>query len=1118
MTGPIPWLPDFDPLDPYGRKKKALDLGFLSPLPSEPVGDTSILPKGPKRTLHKPASSAASGVGPRNGPAAQPLDTDFQKVLKAAGGSLDDALMNTPWFNALWMLTKGIGHEVGGVGEAIADRNVPGAGGREEIFNRALPLAAGLWPMGAGSKITDEAIEAIIAGAPKGVVTAMNEGERALSTDAAGYITTNRGRTIRPSAPPLPQSIASDAEIALGRPDAEGMVQTSRGRTVRTQKPLPRPNPVEKAAGPSQPAHPMSLEGTLAQEHGVFPHEGGRPIPGPGEPDQNKTRFVAENLIKEDAISRTKSLKEAGQNVEMQRQPDGTWSIRRKGESVKAPRTEVQELESQLTKKQNELEAARKEKMEAGRYNAVGEIADRARFEKATDDHMRVFDEANILSEKLVDAKSRQGLSEADAAALRAHKMNLRDYQDHLDEIDDVNDPRYGGERYNALVERVAGLKKEIAAIEAKKTPGTALARRPSNTPANLISAGESGFHSRLKSVVEYGGEKRMTVEEWRKHLAANPDVPKAELDAALGVKSPLTPAQRDDLETLREREGLVQDWMRQHPARTEGDMAHRARWDDRYHDLQAIRDEIKKIATKAETKGNPNALRVLDDYVGEDGKLSSADLTAFIEKHGPVSKLETTTLRTGELREVQPPARQRHAPHHHDDDRLVLTERVLDDEVEHLAREERDDWREQVSQSVRDSHENLQIAKRSLENLPGFGREGGKRWEEEIGTSIKFDLDGGSDPEDPNLWEGWASEDDIRGFDSDQRDAYLNAVENALEDAKKKLFGNSNQLLLGHDAAMDDFAALGGPPPLHVQSTIERRFESVMDHERDAVRYAEMLDNEEHDLDGLRERARENLEENGYRDEEHWDDADEDNFDDVGDDEPDEPELRRVKGNTEYMGHQRVNDNADYREILIHHPGSGVQSSHFSEGKDLVAHARGEIHGDTYLMIEAQSDAAKAIRKTQAGNRAYADEFGAHDEPRTPISTTQRAAQVSTGASLRQAAQEGLEYFAWVDPKNRMRRAHLAAESAEITYGQYVPEAVERIFRWLGLPIERSKGTIQQFYDGAAQGGVSFDRVRLTPEIRQRLLKAGIPALGLGAAVTVDKIKGRGQKTGPTN
>jgi hypothetical protein len=215
---------------------------------------------------------------------------------------------------------------------------------------------------------------------------------------------------------------------------------------------------------------------------------------------------------------------------------------------------------------------------------------------------------------------------------------------------------------------------------------------------------------------------------------------------------------------------------------------------------------------------------------------------------------------------------------------------------------------------------------------------------------------------------------------------------------------------------------------------------EYAVDAEREAWELAVAINNETHyDPTQVELNARETIEELGI-------------------------EPRR--GNTEYAMYQRVDKNAPYREIVIRDPevGSGVARGHFDRA---LTHARAEIHDDTFLLIEVQSD------------------LGAKDlDHLAEWKPLGRRVQLSVGAALYRAAEEGMNAFQWVDAGDRVRRASLSRNMAELIYEQEVPKAVERIFKQLGEsdlpPLKQTHG------------------IRLTRAMRQRILEMGVPALGI--------------------
>lgn len=207
---------------------------------------------------------------------------------------------------------------------------------------------------------------------------------------------------------------------------------------------------------------------------------------------------------------------------------------------------------------------------------------------------------------------------------------------------------------------------------------------------------------------------------------------------------------------------------------------------------------------------------------------------------------------------------------------------------------------------------------------------------------------------------------------------------------------------------------------------------------------------------------------------------------DDIAENQEYDEDSRSIDpGDTKYVKYQRVNEEAPYREILMRNPNLGeTYASHWQEQPGVIAHARGELHneGKNYLMIEAQSDLAQKARRR--GNEEMLDQL-------KPFHDTERWAHLATAASMHQAAQEGAESFSWVTPANRHARASLSPESGTITYGHAVPKAVSRIFKYLGEPMETEGPEVNE-----AMQSHGMPTVRLTPAMRQKILKMGVPAL----------------------
>jgi len=437
------------------------------------------------------------------------------------------------------------------------------------------------------------------------------------------------------------------------------------------------------------------------------------------------------------------------------------------------------------------------------------------------------------------------------------------------------------------------------------------------------------------------------------------------------------------------------------------------------------IRDWIKRLngnpnVPKAELKAVMDAYGAqYDDHLATAAKVVTHDeLLDIIDEFSPVRHLEREVLEGSGGRE--------------------MTEEVINQEVEHLAEQEAEYYRnDRFPEELRARDERLNELKTSLQDF--YGPEGGEREFQALMEEY-----------DP------LQQADFEGMDERTLSAYADETDNTnLEQAIERL----NRLR--GDPAQLPLPGVRGPDPNGEQLRgLVQRLQRAEGQQAEAARALLDADPDRMDMDFLRQQAVEGLEQTG-------------DF---------TPEGEGV-GNTEYSTYQRVDQSAPYREILVINPDlkGKISGGHFSDSgvENIQTHARGEIHDNTYLMIEAQSDVGQKANRPGAGySRSIAD---------NPFVPTERWAQLSTGASLRQAADEGLDRFAWVTPEDRVRRASLHPESAHITYGIAVPKAVERIFRWLDEPMKITMVKLK---------GGTFPSVKLTVRMRKKILKAGVPAL----------------------
>lgn len=432
----------------------------------------------------------------------------------------------------------------------------------------------------------------------------------------------------------------------------------------------------------------------------------------------------------------------------------------------------------------------------------------------------------------------------------------------------------------------------------------------------------------------------------------------------------------------------------------------------------------------------------------GRGGRITADELSEHIANNSPVTRLEKTTLRADEGGHPK------------------MTEADIDHETDYQVEAYAEMKHSDSQDAIRSRDQRLDLVRDHLRRI--FGTEGGDRAFNKI---VEPMLPEGADAWGNMTRRSWPFEhwsiSDLKDYEPGMLDEVRDAVK-ALQHPDPTQMSLSSPVDPTIPAAMLErisnvHARAGIRGPELSDATINEimgRLEHASDYQDEAVQHLLDADNPPYDM--LREDAIRNLEENG----------------DFG--------QGRDAGDTEFSSYQRVDESAPYREILIHDPELGTEGGHFGRGE--IAHARGEIHDKTYLMIEAQSDVG------QRANRA-SPVFRDERVKDSPFRPTDRWAQLGTGASLQEAAKEGLGRFAWVTPEDRMSRANLARQSAKNTYGSAVPDAVTRIFKWLDEPMQIEHVKLH---------GGTFPSVKLTPEMRAKILKAGVPALGIAAVAAM--------------
>jgi len=222
----------------------------------------------------------------------------------------------------------------------------------------------------------------------------------------------------------------------------------------------------------------------------------------------------------------------------------------------------------------------------------------------------------------------------------------------------------------------------------------------------------------------------------------------------------------------------------------------------------------------------------------------------------------------------------------------------------------------------------------------------------------------------------------------------------------------------------------------------------------------------------------------------------------------------------TQFQQYQRINNLMPYEELTIYTPGTGIHGGHFNNATDLAAHARTEFHNGyeganrTQILMESQSDYAKKMTEQR---RRVKKSTSAVEEKKSPWESGGVYNRANVAAAMYRGALKDMEWFSWSSPLNRNRRAHLHADPATRGYGREIPEWVQKVYDHLGEPVQVEYWTPQHSTDvggyanpeGWLPGDQQFIRVKVSKEMREKIKRGGIAALGLGSFV----LGGKGYK-----
>ncbi len=643
--------------------------------------------------------------------------------------------------------------------------------------------------------------------------------------------------------------------------------------------------------------------------------------------------------------------------------------------------------------------------------------------------------------------------------------------------------------------------------IVRKGAPGAAVAKAPTPQPMGLLGeATDAGFQSRLMTAVS-GNPKyadlKLTPQEWYNRLKNDPNVPKDELDKLGLHSSGITPehitAERDRLhdEYKQHRLERYQTAVGMRSAELQN-MENAAKEIFQEPEGKHFADEIRKAFPSLE----PTPHADLPEFTSDDRDRFNKIFDQAVADHERYST-SGSDLTSGEVNDLWRPMNRAYRQHEeaamqhnllrnaHPEKFTAEAMENLGDGIDRGAIEALQDEKGKIAQGDLAHHiQSNSVVGRLEKNV--LTAEGGAETPEPDEEAISDRAE-----ELRNEWMEDQHHEAERSLDA--RDLHLGKAESRL----KELFGAEGSQRI-HQALVDKHFA-------DSEDILRKRDDSYLPNhldQEDLAKSLQTLLEDEHPTQGLLfpnehpvshndlapaafhygQAAMHESEAINSMEAYHNPDDQGPDFYGAARDQfyEDYQPQERDKGDTKYSDYQRVDEEAPYREILIRDPEQERTATHWDDEPGVIAHARGEIHGSNYHMLEAQSDLAQKLNKMK---RSGMGGWNTVERSLSPFHTTERWAQLATGASLHQAAQEGMSSFSWPTPADRIAKASLAPKSANITYGQAVPKAVERIFKHLDEPMEMGEHR-------AGGGGTTFPKVKLTPAMREKILKMGVPAL----------------------
>ncbi|MEP6990079.1 MAG: diguanylate cyclase [bacterium] len=190
--------------------------------------------------------------------------------------------------------------------------------------------------------------------------------------------------------------------------------------------------------------------------------------------------------------------------------------------------------------------------------------------------------------------------------------------------------------------------------------------------------------------------------------------------------------------------------------------------------------------------------------------------------------------------------------------------------------------------------------------------------------------------------------------------------------------------------------------------------------------------------------------------------------------------------------------------------PGSGTESRTEppTTGWLRVEEPREKMLAVQNKLSDYKANGSKAVRDAQreARNNSYNPGVTNPDGPSYSVMADHGdAISLAIKQSIIDAVDDDMDRIAFASADDRIDRANMDRPAAEFVYEQQVPGTLRRIFKALGEPL---------VFEKMAMGDYELNSIKLTPELKAKIKKFGLPFLGVAALIPLASEEAQAQGT----